>query len=86
MAQFADYGFNRSHSVAYAYLAFQTAYLKAHFPTYFFSAVLSNESQDTAKIYKYANELRAVGLKLLPPDINESEVGLLHWKTVSDSV
>ncbi len=75
MAQFADYGFNRSHSVAYAYLAFQTAYLKAHFPTYFFSAVLSNESQDTAKIYKYANELRAVGLKLLPPDINESEVG-----------
>ena len=75
MAQFADYGFNRSHSVAYAYLAFQTAYLKAHFPTYFFSAVLSNESQDTAKIYKYANELRAVGLKLLPPDINESEIG-----------
>ncbi|CAN5720932.1 DNA polymerase III subunit alpha [soil metagenome] len=75
MAQFADYGFNRSHSVAYAYLAFQTAYLKAHYPTYFFSAVLSNESQDAAKIYKYANELRVVGLKLLPPDINESEVG-----------
>jgi DNA polymerase-3 subunit alpha len=75
MAQFADYGFNRSHSVAYAYLAFQTAYLKAHYPTYFFAAVLSNEAQDTAKIYKYANELRAVGLKLLPPDINESEVG-----------
>ncbi len=75
MAQFADYGFNRSHSVAYAYLAFQTAYLKAHFPTYFFSAVLSNESQDTAKIYKYANELRVFGLKLLPPDINGSDVG-----------
>ena len=63
MAQFADYGFNRSHSVAYAYLAFQTAYLKAHYPTYYFSAVLSNESQDTAKIYKYANELKTVGLK-----------------------
>ncbi len=75
MAQFADYGFNRSHSVAYAYLAFQTAYLKAHYPTYYFSAVLSNESQDTAKIYKYATELKTVGLKLLPPDINESEVG-----------
>ena len=74
MAQFADYGFNRSHSVAYAYLAFQTAYLKAHYPTYFFSAVLSNESQDTAKIYKYAGELRSAGLKLLPPDINESDV------------
>ena len=73
MAQFADYGFNRSHSVAYAYLAFQTAYLKAHYPTYFFSAVLSNEAQDSAKIYKYANELKSGGLKLLPPDINESD-------------
>ncbi len=75
MAQFADYGFNRSHSVAYAYLAFQTAYLKAHFPTYFFSAVLSNEAQDSAKIYKYANELKSANLKLLPPDINESDDG-----------
>lgn len=75
MAQFADYGFNRSHSVAYAYLAFQTAYLKAHYPTYFFSAVLSNEAQDSAKIYKYANELKGAGLNLLPPDINESGEG-----------
>ena len=75
MAQFADYGFNRSHSVAYAYLAFQTAYLKAHYPTYFFSAVLSNEAQDSAKIYKYANELKGAGLELLPPDINESGEG-----------
>lgn len=75
MAQFADYGFNRSHSVAYAYLAFQTAYLKAHFPTYFFSAVLSNEAHDSAKIYKYANELKSDGLELLPPDINESGEG-----------
>ena len=47
MAQFADYGFNRSHSVAYAYFAFQTAYLKAHYPAYFYASVLSNESQDT---------------------------------------
>src|SRR5687767_4313157 len=44
MAQFADYGFNRSHSIAYAYLAFQTAYLKAHYPAYFFAAVLSHEA------------------------------------------
>ena len=73
MAQFADYGFNRSHSVAYAYLAFQTAYLKAHYPAYFYAAVLSGESQDTTKIYKYSNELRLSGLELLPPDINESE-------------
>ena len=75
MAQFADYGFNRSHSVAYAYLAFQTAYLKAHYPSYFYASVLSHESQDSAKVYKYANELRSVGLKLLPPDINESGNG-----------
>ncbi len=73
MAQFADYGFNRSHSVAYAYLAYQTAYLKAHYAAYFYAAVLSNESQDTAKVYKYTSELRSSGLKLLPPDINESD-------------
>lgn len=75
MKQFADYGFNRSHSVAYAYLAFQTAYLKAHYPAYFYASVLSNEAQDTAKIYKYSNELRQGGLKLLPPDVNESDAG-----------
>ena len=75
MKQFADYGFNRSHSVAYAYLAFQTAYLKAHYPAYFYASVLSNESQDTTKIYKYSNELRHAGLKLLPPDVNESDAG-----------
>jgi DNA polymerase-3 subunit alpha len=75
MAQFADYGFNRSHSIAYAYLAFQTAYLKAHFPAYFYAAVLSHEAQDSAKVYKYSNEFKTVGLKLLPPDINESDLG-----------
>jgi DNA polymerase-3 subunit alpha len=73
MAQFADYGFNRSHSVAYAYLAYQTAYLKAHYPAYFYAAVLSNESSDTTKIYKYSSELRSTGLGFLPPDINESD-------------
>ncbi len=72
MAQFADYGFNRSHSVAYAYLAFQTAYLKAHYPAHFYASVLSNEADDTTKIYKYSNELRTLGLQLMPPDINES--------------
>jgi DNA polymerase-3 subunit alpha len=75
MAQFADYGFNRSHSVAYAYLAYQTAYLKAHYPAYFYASVLSHEAQDSAKVYKYSSELRSMGLKLLPPDINESDDG-----------
>jgi len=75
MAKFADYGFNRSHSMAYAVLAFQTAYLKAHFPAHFYASVLSHEAQDSAKVYKYSTELRTLGLKLLPPDINESDEG-----------
>lgn len=73
MNKFADYGFNRSHSMAYAYVAFQTAYLKAHYPSYFYAAVLSHEADDSAKVYKYSTELRSMGLKLLPPDINESD-------------
>ncbi len=75
MAQFADYGFNRSHSVAYAYVAFQTAYLKAHYPAYFYASVLSHEANDAKKIYKYSTELKNGGLDLLPPDVNESGVG-----------
>lgn len=75
MAKFADYGFNRSHSMAYAVLAFQTAYLKAHFPAYFYAAVLSHEAQDSAKVYKYSTELKSMGLSLLPPDVNESGEG-----------
>jgi len=75
MAQFSDYGFNRSHSVAYAYLAFQTAYLKAHYPEHFYAAVLSNEAQDAGKVFKYSKELRAQGISLLPPDVNESFSG-----------
>lgn len=75
MAQFSDYGFNRSHSVAYAYLAFQTAYLKAHFPEHFYAAVLSSESHDAAKVFKYSKELRAQGIAFLPPDVNESYAG-----------
>jgi DNA polymerase III subunit alpha len=72
MAKFADYGFNRSHSMAYAVLAFQTAYLKAHYPADFYASVLSHEADDSAKVYKYTSELRSLGLELLPPDINES--------------
>ncbi|HQY67890.1 MAG TPA: DNA polymerase III subunit alpha [Pyrinomonadaceae bacterium] len=75
MSKFADYGFNRSHSMAYAVLAFQTAYLKAHYPPHFYASVLSHEAQDSAKVYKYSTELRSLGLQLLPPDINESDEG-----------
>jgi len=69
MRQFADYGFPKAHSVAYAYLAFQTAYLKAHYAEHFYAAVLSNEIDDTAKVFKYTKEMRGQGIQLLPPDV-----------------
>jgi DNA polymerase-3 subunit alpha len=75
MAQFADYGFNRSHSFAYAYLAYQTAYLKAHFPTHFYAAVLSNEIANTDKVVRYIGEMKSFGIELLPPDVNVSQEG-----------
>jgi DNA polymerase-3 subunit alpha len=80
MRQFADYGFPKAHSVAYAYLAFQTAYLKAHYPEHFYAAVLSNEIEDTAKVFKYTKEMRGQGIELLPPDVNESDVGFTPLK------
>jgi DNA polymerase-3 subunit alpha len=75
MAQFADYGFNRSHSVAYAHVAYQTAYLKAQYPEHFYAAVMTYTADDAAKIFKYGSELRSQGIKLLPPDVNESGSG-----------
>ena len=73
MAQFAGYGFNKSHSAAYAYLAFVTAYLKAHFPVDFMAALLTSETGNTAKVVKYINECREMGIVILPPDVNHSE-------------
>jgi len=75
MAQFADYGFNRSHSFAYAYLAYQTAYLKAHYPTHFYAAVLSNEIANTAKLARYISEMKAFEIEILPPEVNSSHEG-----------
>jgi DNA polymerase-3 subunit alpha len=73
MEQFAGYGFNKSHSAAYAYLAFVTAYLKAHYPVDFMAALLTSETGNTAKVVKYINECRAMGITILPPDVNQSE-------------
>jgi DNA polymerase-3 subunit alpha len=73
MEKFAGYGFNKSHSAAYAYLAFVTAYLKAHYPTEFMSALLTSETGNTAKVVKYINECRDMGIKVLPPDVNSSD-------------
>ena len=72
MAQFAEYGFNKSHSAAYALLAYFTAYLKAHYPVEFMSALLTSETGNTAKVVKYINECRDMQIPVLPPDINQS--------------
>ena len=73
MEQFAGYGFNKSHSAAYAYLAFVTAYLKAHYPVDFMAALLTSETGNTAKVVKYINECREMGIVVLPPDVNHSD-------------
>jgi DNA polymerase-3 subunit alpha len=73
--KFAGYGFNKSHSVAYAVLSYQTAWLKRHHPAEFFSAVLSADMDSTDKVVKTIEDLKDTGLKLLPPDINHSFTG-----------
>lgn len=73
VASFGEYGFNKSHSAAYAYLAYITAYLKTHYPLEFFAANLSNEMGDTNKIVKFINECKAWGIEIKGPDINESD-------------
>jgi len=72
MAQFGGYGFNKSHSAAYALLSYQTAYLKTHYPVEYFSALMTSESGDTDKIIRYIGYCREKGIPILPPDVNES--------------
>ncbi|MBI2407638.1 MAG: DNA polymerase III subunit alpha [Gemmatimonadetes bacterium] len=69
---FGRYGFNKSHSVAYSVLSYQTAYLKAHYPSEFMASLLSACIGDTDSVVKYINEARDLGLQILPPDVNES--------------
>jgi DNA polymerase-3 subunit alpha len=70
---FALYGFNKSHSAAYAMISYRTAYLKANFPVEFMCALLTSERDSTDKIVEYVNESNHMGIKVLPPDINESD-------------
>ncbi len=74
METFGRYGFNKAHSAAYAMIAFQTAYLKAHFPVEFMAALLTSEMNSTEDIVKYIAECRSQELEVLPPDINQSEM------------
>ncbi len=72
MEKFANYGFNKSHAAAYSYLAYQTAYIKAHYPVEFMCAVLTSEIKSQDKILGYIKGLAGLSIKLLPPDINLS--------------
>lgn len=74
MAYFAGYGFNKSHSAAYGMIAYQTAYLKAHYPAEFMACLISLEARDPEKMAFYVQEARDMGIEVLPPDINESEI------------
>ena len=75
MEKFAGYGFNKSHSAAYALVAYQCAYLKAHYPAEFMAATLTSEMSDSARIVTLIEESRRIGIEVLPPDVNRSE-----WK------
>ena len=83
MEYFAGYGFNKSHSTAYAFLAYQTAYLKANYPRHFAAALLTIEAANTDKLALYIAECRDRGIAVLPPDINESQ---LHFTVVPNGV
>lgn len=72
MVHFAGYGFNRSHSAAYAVISFQTAYLKANYPVEFMAALLTSIMGNKDKVAQYINECRRLNIRILPPDINES--------------
>ncbi len=74
MAKFAGYGFNKSHSAAYAMIAYQTAYLKAHYPVEFMAALLSVNMGDADKVMKYISECRHMQIEVLPPDVNSSSM------------
>ncbi len=83
MEYFAGYGFPKAHSTAYAYLAYQTAYLKANYPRHFAAALLTIEAANTDKLALYIGECRDRGIAILPPDINESQ---LHFTVVPGGV
>jgi len=74
MASFGSYGFNKSHSAAYGILSYQTAYLKANYPAQFMAALLTSEIGDKTKVVEYIEECKRMGLEVLPPDINKSDI------------
>ena len=75
MSSFASYAFNKSHAACYAYVAFQTAYLKCHYPSEFMAALLTSVLDNTDKVIEYSGECARLGIKVLPPDVNISNGG-----------
>ena len=75
MSSFASYAFNKSHAACYAYVAFQTAYLKCHYPSEFMAALLTSVLDNTDKVIEYSGECARLGIKVLPPDVNVSNGG-----------
>ncbi|MBQ9850983.1 MAG: DNA polymerase III subunit alpha [Clostridia bacterium] len=73
MMSFASYAFNKAHAAAYAYVAYQTAYLKCHYPCEFLAALLTSFLDNTNKVVQYINECSRLGIKILPPHVNESD-------------
>ncbi len=80
MEKFAGYGFNKSHSAAYALVSYQTAWLKAHYPAAFMAAVISSDMDNTDKVVTFIDECRDMGLEVIPPDINRCQ----HRFTITD--
>ena len=80
---FSNYGFNKSHSTAYALISYRTAYLKAHFPVEFMAALLTSERDNTDKVAQYIEECRRMGISILPPEVNES---FANFTVVNNSI
>jgi DNA polymerase-3 subunit alpha len=83
MEEFGLYGFPKAHACAYALLAYQTAYLKVHYPVEFMASMLSSEAGNTEKVVRYINEARGMGIRVLPPDLHESG---LYFTPVGDDI
>lgn len=81
IVKFAGYGFNKSHSAAYAMITYQTAWLKTFYPQEFMAALLTSEQDNTDKIVKYIDEVKRLGIKLLPPSVQHSQIEFIGGKT-----
>ena len=80
MEKFAGYGFNKSHSAAYALISYQTAWLKANYPTEFMAAVLSSDMDNTDKVITFLEDVKLMGIEILPPDVNQKPIDVYGCK------